>query len=244
MRRAVRRLSLRALIAWAGAAVSATAAISSNSAHATSAATTVTTPTGISWSIPSERYEDVRFTTAASGNAISTVFVLRNSTAPAAYSFTFNLREGEALVPSDNGEVDVVRTVAPGIGWSVAHVDAPWAVDANGNSLDSWFTTDGSRLVQTVQLEGAAFPVTADPKITWGWITGTVYFNKSETRKLAAANTAAGVLAAALPPPFKAAIVPLGALAVRAQWAIADNKCIKIKLPSLRIDSYRGGYCK
>jgi hypothetical protein len=168
---------------------------------------------------------------------------MRNADAPASYSFSMDLPPGAALVGTDDGGLDVIPGSDDGFAQALAHVDPPWARDSQGQMLPTLFSVEGHDLVQHVDARGATYPVTADPKITWGWITGTVYFNKSETRKLAAVNTAASVLAAALPAPFKVAVIPLGALAVRAQWALADNKCIKIKLPALRFDSYRGGYC-
>lgn len=43
-------------------------------------------------------------------------------------------------------------------------IDKPWAVDANGTPVDTWFRLDGNKLVQVVDTdETTAYPVTADP---------------------------------------------------------------------------------
>ncbi|WP_156322573.1 hypothetical protein [Leucobacter musarum] len=52
----------------------------------------------------------------------------------------------------------------------VGEVQAPWAVDANGNELETRFEIDGNVLSQEVSTtDSTAFPVVADPSIVW-WI--------------------------------------------------------------------------
>jgi hypothetical protein len=51
----------------------------------------------------------------------------------------------------------------------VGAVDAPWAKDANGKSLPTHYQVQGQTIRQVVDFTGAAFPVVADPKITYGW---------------------------------------------------------------------------
>jgi hypothetical protein len=125
----------------------------------------------------------------------------------------------------------------------------PWARDAHGKDLATSYTlTDSSGsgyvLTQHVNTGGATFPVTADPHYTWGWITGTIYFNKQETTMAAVLGGGAG---------FWTQIVPgwgtlLGAytstLATVAGIAVARHQCLKIKLPALVPETYSGGYCR
>ncbi len=54
-------------------------------------------------------------------------------------------------------ETAVVRTIG---------VAAPWAVDADGTALDTWYESDGSALVQVVDASEAVAPVTFDPTYT------------------------------------------------------------------------------
>jgi len=71
--------------------------------------------------------------------------------------------------------------VGPG-GISSSGFEAPWAHDAAGRDLATEYALDGNRIVRRVDLdEDTAYPVTADPKLTTGWVTGTVYFNIPET---------------------------------------------------------------
>jgi hypothetical protein len=99
-------------------------------------------------------------------------------------------------------------------------------------------------LTQTIDTRSAKYPITADPKFTWGWITGTVYFNKSETAEAAVAGGVAG---------FWSQFVPgwgtlLGAysstLAAEAGLARARGECLEVKLPAPVPGAYKGGYCK
>jgi hypothetical protein len=57
----------------------------------------------------------------------------------------------------------------------VGVVEAPWAVDADGRPVKTWYETSaGNELVQYVDPAGARYPITMDPKLTFG---RGVYFN-------------------------------------------------------------------
>lgn len=50
----------------------------------------------------------------------------------------------------------------------IATIDAPWAVDANGNQVPTHYDINGSTLTQVIQPDSnTAFPVTADPSAKW-----------------------------------------------------------------------------
>jgi hypothetical protein len=97
--------------------------------------------------------------------------------------------------------------------------------------------------VQHVDTRGAEFPVVADPKYTWGWVTGTIYFNKVETKKFAAGVGVAAFIATFAGPwaPLLRGIATW--IGVVAGWAIADGACVKVK-STLQVSEYRGGYCR
>ncbi|WP_458243745.1 hypothetical protein [Streptomyces sp. MAI_2237] len=85
----------------------------------------------------------------------------------------------------------------------------------------------------------------ADPKWTWGIISGTVYFNKRETAHLAANSAFVGVLFAAAPPPFDAYGILNAANISRVAWnATSDHKCVEVKVPTFLPYEYSGGNCK
>ncbi|WP_031155363.1 hypothetical protein [Streptomyces erythrochromogenes] len=116
---------------------------------------------------------------------------------------------------------------APGGAGAVArgHIDAPWAKDANGKAVPTSYRLDGNTLVQTIETgPDTAYPVVADPHYTWGIISGTVYFNKSETKVLALGGTVVSWL------PHPAAVVGGRTLAGVAGYAVATDQCVKFKV--------------
>jgi hypothetical protein len=104
--------------------------------------------------------------------------------------------------------------------------------------------SSGYVLTQHINTHGAAFPVTADPHYTWGWVTGTIYFNKQETAILSSAAGGAAFLAAYVPVWGTALAGYSVALSTTAGIANAHHKCLEIKLPSLVPHQYSGGYCR
>lgn len=76
-------------------------------------------------------------------------------------------------------------------GHHVARIDSPWAKDANGRSLETWYTVHGRSLTQHVDTHGASFPIAADPRLTYGW---GVYLNVTgaEAKALATGLVAIG----------------------------------------------------
>ncbi|WP_405787196.1 hypothetical protein OG753_04075 [Streptomyces sp. NBC_00029] len=84
------------------------------------------------------------------------------------------------------------------------------------------YSLDGNTLVQTIETgPDTAYPVVADPHYTWGIISGTVYFNKSETKVIALGGTVVSRL------PHPAAVVGGRSLA---GYAVATDQCIKFKV--------------
>jgi len=143
-----------------------------------------------------------------------------------------------------SGGFDVLRSVGTGVVVGLGHLDKPWARDATGKALPTTFSVAGQTVTQHVDKTGAQFPVTADPHFTWGWITGTVYFSKSETIKAAGSAAFIAAIGAFAPPPFDVLLVAsAGWYALVATWASADGKCLKIKSTG-SASEYSGGYCR
>ncbi|MFE0461409.1 hypothetical protein ACFW1A_19390 [Kitasatospora sp. NPDC058965] len=176
-------------------------------------------------------------------NADSHVVVLRDARAATDVGFTVGDFDGR-LVPDPLGGVLLVDRAT---GRADGRISAPWAYDADGRALPTSFTVDGDTVTQHVDTRGAAFPVVADPHYTWGWITGTVYFNKSETAHMAAnAGFAAGIFAFA-PAPFNLIGAAVAGNISRVAWnASSDGKCVKVKslVPVFPASEYSGGYCQ
>lgn len=75
--------------------------------------------------------------------------------------------EGSQWVATESGSLELREAD----GTTIAAVDVPWAVDASGDQLPTYFSIEGGRITQHVDTRGAAFPVVSDPDI-W-WVIGT-----------------------------------------------------------------------
>ncbi|WP_049751449.1 hypothetical protein [Acidothermus cellulolyticus] len=183
------------------------------------------------------------------------LIILEDSTAPTSVTFTITT-PGETLAPTADGGALVLDSHHQ----PVAFIAAPWAHDAAGNPIPTTYTITPTSLTQTITPPTTAtYPITADPKITWGIITGTIYFNKEETAFIAAYGLSYGYyqyLLAILPP--TEAIGDLSSTvtvyAAAAQWL---GKCLAIKFglsaprlfsgppapPFITPEVYSGRYC-
>lgn len=103
-------------------------------------------------------------------DVIRAMFVLLGEDAPRQYPIDVELPDDAEMQQREDGSVAVV---IPGGGdptdpdsndLVIAYVDTPWAVDAAGAAVPTFFTIDGTTLVQHVQPTAATvYPVTADP---------------------------------------------------------------------------------
>ncbi|MCM3778409.1 hypothetical protein [Microbacterium hydrocarbonoxydans] len=165
--------------------------------------------------------------TGARGTNASFI-VLHDSSAPRSYDFeigdggtTLELQvDGSALVRDVTGQV-------------VNFIEAPWATDAEGVDVATHYTVAGNVLTQHVDLEGATFPVTADPTMGCGVGWCSVYFNRSETNAIASGGPAVGAAITAACAKAGAVIaigcgISLGIALSQAGVANKDRNCIGI----------------
>ncbi|MEG3632075.1 hypothetical protein [Streptomyces poriticola] len=173
---------------------------------------------------------------------------LKDDKAPETHRFRLSLPQDASVIEDGQGGYEITREASEGVHIPVATIDAPWAKDANGEAVPTSYKLDGKDLVQTVETnEKTAFPVVADPKMTWGIVTGTAYFNKKETKAIAYNGALSGVVSGFLPPGLNiywgahAAVITTTALK-----ATKAKKCIKIKFAAgiFVPGQYSGGYCK
>jgi len=139
----------------------------------------------------------LRGTSAAvrdTGSGVQLLAVLHKPHASATQRYAFDLPTGTSLVPTADGGVLIV-----GPDSVLSQVQPPWAKDANGRHVPTSYTVEGTTIVQRIDTSDAAFPVVADPKISFGRYI-YVRFNPSERRELIATIAAAGgaVVGAAL----------------------------------------------
>lgn len=121
---------------------------------------------------------------------VRTLINIKNNTAPKEYSFTFDLDEGSKLISDSeylgeefsSGEIFIVNSenIIVGI------IDKPWAYDANGEAVETYYRIDNTnKLTQVVNFTNDnAFPIVADPS-AWQvtkcaaaitWVIGSTVF--------------------------------------------------------------------
>jgi len=94
--------------------------------------------------------------------------IIDNPNAPTAYEYKVSVPNGGHIELALDGSAIVLGRKDK----VVAVVEAPWAKDATGKSVETHFTTDGQTLTQHVQhnVPGVVYPVTADPWWKpWTW---------------------------------------------------------------------------
>lgn len=170
---------------------------------------------------------------------VRALVTLKDAGAPTKHRFDIKLPEGTELVATEDGGYDIVRDSEAAV--SFGHINAPWARDAGGHAVPTSYRLDGTTLVQTVHVDaGTRFPVVADPKYTWGWATGTVYYKRAETKRM---RDRAGILS--LVTFLTPASIPFGLVADEAKKAYAAGKCLKIRYPVPFVPgTYKDSYCK
>ena len=98
---------------------------------------------------------------AVEDGSLRMLTIIDNASAPDTYDYKVTLPGGGhvELVP------DGSAIVLDNDGQITATASAPWAKDANGKIVPTYFSTDGSTLTQHVkhQTAGVVYPVTADP---------------------------------------------------------------------------------
>lgn len=105
--------------------------------------------------------------------------ILNDRNAPTSYEYVLPdgvdarvLEDGSALLGSD--------------GYAVGSVAAPWATDANGQAVPTYYTVANGTLTQTISTTpDTAFPVVADP--AWKWWGAQYTLSASQANVLLAA---------------------------------------------------------
>lgn len=163
---------------------------------------------------------------------------------PTIYDFGLTVPEGFAPALTEDGGVDLVDAD----GFLAGHIETPWAVDANGQPVPTYFQVEGATVTQVVDHLGGdyAYPIVADPSLKmcdWGTAI-CVKFSKSETRRvneamLAGVSAAIGSLCGLIPMagwgiPIRmacAGVVAAYYVALRGTFksAKAQGRCVELK---------------
>lgn len=97
--------------------------------------------------------------TVRKAGSVQITTVIEDASAPTEYAYPMDLPAAAQLSMHEDGSVSVLSAD----GDLVAIVDVPWAKDASGASVPTFYRITGSTLTQVVQHQGAAYPVVADP---------------------------------------------------------------------------------
>ncbi|MVU81406.1 hypothetical protein GPX89_29705 [Nocardia sp. ET3-3] len=89
-----------------------------------------------------------------------TFILMDDPSAPREYRFPQDVPPGGQLRKNPDGSVDVLDAT----GNVVSHTNPPWAYDALGRPVRTWYEVDGDTIVQHIEPDGDdMFPILADP---------------------------------------------------------------------------------
>jgi len=96
--------------------------------------------------------------------------IIDNPNAPTEYEYKVELEEGGKIELQSDGSAIVYNNKQE----PISIIAKPWAKDAEGKEVKTWFSTDGLTLIQHVEhnVPGIVYPVVADPV----WIPPLVYY--------------------------------------------------------------------
>ena len=183
---------------------------------------------------------------ATSDGGVRALVVIDGPAAPAEYRFPLTLPDGSTLTTTPEGGV---LALSPA-GIPELSVGAPWAKDANGHDVNTYYRIEATTIVQVVDHQGASYPVVADPFVTdcsWTYATCSIYVNRGTVHNMAAilarypnsANTylagataAAACLAVSGPAAVLCGLAAgfyMGFLEDQINYADRVNKCIRFR---------------
>lgn len=96
-----------------------------------------------------------------SDGSVQITTIIEDSTAPTSYRYEIGSAEGSKLRLFEEGGVLIESMDGEYLGG----VASPWAYDANGTAVDTWYEVEGSTLVQVVAHDAGpyTYPIVADP---------------------------------------------------------------------------------
>lgn len=154
--------------------------------------------------------------------------VIKSSQAPTDFDYDLKLDTDHSLFAMHDGRVVIVD----GDEFVVAVIEAPWAYDAEGNAIPAAYTISDNVLTLKVDHDDStAYPVLADPVFTWGYISGTAYFDRQETLTVASFGLAVVLAGLILPDPITllAAVAASEATIWAASAVPQSGVCLKLR---------------
>lgn len=191
------------------------------------------------------------------GGSARAIVVIEKASDPDSYAFELVLPDGIEPQLQPDGSISfspsnaiTAQLAEQGIdaAFDFGGIDAPWALDADGAPVDTYYTLEGNTVVQHVDVTSTtSFPVIADPEMEWKGYYATLTYTASETLGMrdqgviiAGMLVAAAGLAAFGPPGavIGAAMVGIGGasvgiIAATASNAVGDGRCLSLDVPSM-----------
>ena len=129
---------------------------------------------------------------------------LSGPSAPTSYSYKLNLPTGYKPMIESNGfggSIIALSNAAKGVALdktnTIGFINPAWAVDANGNSVPTSYMVSGKTVIQTVDTSAVtAWPVVADPSVSFGWVI-YVHWSHKEVQNILIQAFFAGIGTAA-----------------------------------------------
>jgi len=182
--------------------------------------------------------------------SVQVLTTITSADAPTQYAYPLGLPDGSILALTADGGAEVIS----GDGFVTTVIEAPWAYDANGNAVATHYVVDGDTMVQIIDHgPQTAYPVVADPKLTKTWWNTTIYFNRSETKRIGDRAPLATILAFVPSAIAKAVGAYLTASAGLFNYYYSNGQCGKMVSYGSGLGAYfpqqyggseAGGYCK
>lgn len=99
-------------------------------------------------------------------DGVQMITTISDKSASTRYTYPIEVPSGGEVIIVENG-----AAVLDGKGSPMLVVSSPWAKDAKGADVPTWFETDGSSLTQVIdhKSDDFAYPITADPSF-WGFV--------------------------------------------------------------------------
>lgn len=126
--------------------------------------------------VSKENYYDVVIQSIDGG--MRYVLNINSHKADKSYDFKMTLPTGYRLTQDKNGNVAILDA------WGKTHADIakPWAKDANGKEIKTWYIIQGSMLTQYVDFDkNSTFPIVADPTWCLQFISSTSWLYRAWT---------------------------------------------------------------
>lgn len=170
---------------------------------------------------------------------------IESASAPTAFSYQINVPKGGRLLlvangPDGHNHSGKAALILNAAGAMVGSVDQPWAHDARGQQVATYFTVRGTTLTQHVlhRQSGVSYPVTADPNFHWYALGVVITLTYGDMVAVAGDGIYAAEAIFGISIPTGIGVIPasvidgvLTTITAGAAWGVATHNCFWFWLP-------------